>query len=282
MTLDRVLVVGCGFVGQAVATRLREASVEVVGTTTTEAKRDGLLAVCDDVVVLRGSDAAALHAAAAGVDAIVAAAGPAMARSQTPEQRAESYQDVLVDTAGSIATAPGDPHLVALSSLSVYGAAADDRSEVDEDGPLTTNPDPSPQCFQAAERRYLGTGRAAVLRCADVYGPGDPPVEDKIRMVHQYMGGSVPFRAEAYFYRVHVDDVAAAVVHALEERLVGAFNLTHAGIPARNGEVFDRVSTGLGLPPLVYRGEIESPAVPVSVARLTASGFTCSSTTPVT
>lgn len=278
--IDRVLVVGCGFVGQAVARRLRARGTHVTGTTTTPDKRDHLATVCDDVVVLRGSDAGAVAAAAAGAGAVVAAAGPAMARSQTPAQRAATYRDVLVATAESVTAAPGAPHLVALSSLSVYGAAAE-AGEVDEDAPLTANPDPSPQCFQAAERLYLATGRAAVLRCADVYGPGDPPVEAKIRMVHEHMGGSVPFRPDALFYRVHVDDVAAAVVHAVDQGLTGAFNLTHTERPAANGDVFDGVSRKLGLPPLTYRGEIEAPVVPVSVARLTASGFTCSATEPV-
>ena len=93
-------------------------------------------------------------------------------------------------------------------------------------------------------------------------------------MAHQYLGGSVPFSGEALLYRLHVDDAADAVVHVLDHRLTGLFNLTHVEVPPTNATLFDRLSAEIGKPALDYRDEIAAPTRPVSVQRLVSSGFT--------
>ncbi len=271
----KVLILGCGLVGKRLAAQLRADGHEVIGTTTTPAKVPGLQAFCDRVEVLTGSDTARVHTAAEGVDAIVVTAGPSAAQAMTVEQRQRTYRQVLVDTAESVASVPGAPYVVMLSSLSVYGDAANHLDAIDESSPLTTSSDPSPARFQEAEQVYRGAApeRLAVFRCADITGGDDPSVMDKLRMAHQVLGGSVPFHDEALFYRVHVDDVVAAVAHALKERLVGTFNLTHAEVPPAMQPYFDAMCALDGLPPLTYRNELRAPTKPVSVQALVDTGF---------
>lgn len=271
----KVLVIGLGLAGQELARQLRADGHTVVGTTTTEAKVDELKQYADDIRLLRGSDPAAVASAAQGCDAIAVCAGPAAARAMTREDRAASYREVLVDTANSVVAAPVTGPVVALSSLSVYGDAADRLDRVDEDSPVTASDDPSPQNFLAMEQVYL-TGapdRACVFRCADIYGNDDPPLAAKVKMAHEYLGGSVPFSADALLYRIDVRDVAAAMRHAIEQGLTGLFNLTHTDVPDANQAVFDAAGAAQGLPPLAYRGEIKSPSRPISVDRLLGSGF---------
>lgn len=275
----KALVIGVGLVGRHVATRLRADGHHVVGTTTTPTKVDTMREVCDEVHVLRGADRDALATAAEGCDAVVVLAGPDARRAMSVEERATTYREVLLDTAEAVvAAASPDAHVVAVSSLTVYGTAADHLDVVTEDAPVTDSPDPSPASFLAAERAYLARGRAAVLRAADVYGADDPPIEAKVKMAHDFLGGSVPFRADARFYRVHVDDVASAILTVLRERADGVYNLTHQGVPATNGELFDRVSADLGLPALIYRGEIAGTSQPISTAALRHLGFAASAT----
>jgi len=270
-----VLVIGAGLVGTEAGTRLRALGHEVAATTTTPGKVDDLLEQFDEVLVLRGSDREAVAAAMAGRDAVVVAAGPNAQRAMTPEDRAASYREILVDTAESVVAAGDAPYVVALSSLSVYGNAADHLPEVAEDSPVTDSTDPSPTMFLAMERTYLDAAgdRAVVFRCGDIFGAGDPPVEAKIAMAHQYLGGPVRFSGAALFYRLAVEDAADAIVHALENRITGLHNLTHAEVPPTNASLFDAISVAQDLPPLVYRNEIAAPTSPISVARLAESGF---------
>jgi len=273
----RVVVIGSGLVGSALGPTLRSAGHTVVGTTTTEARLAVIADRFDEVALVRGSDAAAVALLTAGADAVVVTAGPSAARAMTREDRAATYNDVLVATAESVAGVAGNALLVMCSAMSVYGDAADHLGVVTEDGPLTDSDDPSPAMFRAAEDTYrrLAGERSCIFRCADIWGPDDPPIEDKVRFAHESLGGSVPFQADALFYRVHVDDVTAAIVHAISTGLVGTFNLTCAETPRRNSEVFDAISGSQGFGPLTYRGEITGPSVPVSVGRLAASGFVC-------
>jgi nucleoside-diphosphate-sugar epimerase len=270
----RVLVLGAGLVGRELASRLTSEGHDVVATTTTPEKVEGLKEVAAEVHVLRGADTEAVAKAAAGADAVVVCVGPDARRAMSAEERRQTYDEVLVQTARSVVSAiPSTAKVVALSSLSVYGDAADGLPEVTEDSPLTDADDASPQCFQEMERTYLGHG-AVVLRCADMFGASDPPIEDKVRFAHTVLKGSVPFSGDALFYRVHVDDVIGAVQHALAHDLEGVYNLTHAEVPASNRERFDQISAEIGFGPLTYRDELKAPAAPISVARLAATGFT--------
>lgn len=271
----KVLIIGAGLVGTAAGARLRELGHDVAVTTTTPGKVAGLREQFEEVLVLRGSDAETVRAAIAGRDAVVVAAGPSAQTSMTPAERAVSYREILVETAESVVAADDAPYLVALSSLSVYGTAADHLPEVAEDAPVTDSTDPSPTMFLAMEKVYRDRAgdRACVFRCGDIFGAQDPPIEAKIAMAHQYLGGSVPFSADALFYRLAVEDAADAIVHALESRLTGVHNLTHPETPPTNAALFDAICAAQGLPALAYRNEIASPTRPISVARLTASGF---------
>lgn len=271
----RVLVVGAGLVGSAAATRLAGLGHEVTVTATSVEKVATLQERYAHATVLRGSDAATVAAAVAGQDVVVVTAGPSAQGSMTPEGRAATYRDVLVRTAENVvASVEPQTRVVALSSLSVYGDAADHLDRIDEESPLTGSEDPSPRNFIAMERIYSSLGdRATVLRCGDIFGPGDPPIAEKVAMAHRYLGGSVPFSGAALLYRLHVDDAADAVVHAVHHEISGIFNLTHAEVPPCNAALFDRLSLDQGLPALEYRGEIAAPSSPISVERLAVTGF---------
>ena len=271
----KVLIIGAGFVGSAAAQQLIDLGHEVTVTTTTEAKVAGLAEKFGNAVVLRGSDRDAVHAAVGAADAVIVTAGPSAQGSMTPEGRAKTYREILVGTAENVVSAPGNAHIVALSSLSVYGNAANHLDVVTEDAPVTDSEDPSPFNFIAMEKTYLALGeRVAVLRCGDIFGEGDPPIEDKVEMAHKFLGGSVPFSGDALLYRLQVEDAAAAAVHAVDKKINGIFNLTHHEVPPTNSKLFDTISAQKGLPALEYRDEIAGPTSPISVQKLIDTGFT--------
>jgi len=276
----RFLIVGCGLVGRVLAAQLRAEGHLVRGTTTTPDKVAALRRLCDEVLVLRGSDGPAVAAALEGCDGAAICAGPSPAQAQTPEQRRAHYHEILVGTARSIAAAKSAAPIAALSSMIVYGDADPGAARLDEDSPLRPPSDASPACFREMERIYMQQdARSCVFRLADVYGADDPPLREKVRMAHQYMGGAVPFAAGALYYRVAADDVARAMRFAFQHGLRGLYNLSHEEVPLRNRELFDAHCAAAGLPPLHYRGDLRMAQAPVSSQKLLRTGFHLQHTT---
>ena len=272
----RVLVIGCGLVGRELASQLKSDGHYVIGTTTSVDKVESLEAYCDEIRVLRGGERDKVHAAAQGCDAIAVCAGPNAKQAMTPEQRRNTYREILVETARSAASAPIDGPVVALSSLTVYGDAANHLNLIDEDAPLTDSEDASPSCFKAAEQVYRSDAptRHVIFRCSDITGGEDPPIEAKLKMAHDFFGGHVPFEDQALFYRVHQLDVVRAMKHAIYHTMNGTFNLTHEAPAPQNAEFFNAVCDQEGLPRLTFLNQIKAPAQPVSVQRLLETGFT--------
>jgi nucleoside-diphosphate-sugar epimerase len=275
----RVGVLGAGSVGVELGRRLRQDGCRVVGTSTTRAKANRVAGFFDAVRVVHGADSRAVANLLRSVDALAVCAGPRLPMDASPTQRSAAYQDAIATTAATVvaavrATGMSGP-VIALSSFAVYGSAADNLTEVTEDAPLAAALDPAPVAFQQAERHYLEglPGQACVLRCAEMYGGGDAPIELKVRLAHEILGGALPASGDALYYRVHVTDVAEAVRFAIGKPLTGVYNLTHAQQPGTVRACYDAIAAAIGLGPLTYRGEIPTPARPVSVARLAEAGF---------
>jgi nucleoside-diphosphate-sugar epimerase len=196
---NRVLVVGCGYVGSRLAALLVDEGVEVWG-----AKRDpaglptGVRPVAVDVTVPRS-----LAALPGPVDALVYAVAPG---APSPEAYRAAYVDGLRNTLASVGD--GARRLVLVSSTGVYGH--DDGRWVDEE----TSPEPAdPTARLILEGEGIAVGSripGVALRLGGIYGPG------RTRTVRQVLSGAAPcLPPNVYGNRIHRDDAAAAVRHLM-------------------------------------------------------------------
>ncbi|NBE83487.1 NAD(P)-binding domain-containing protein [Micromonospora rubida] len=267
----RYVIIGCGNVGMELARRWVSAGHHVVGTTTSPERVPELAPVCTEVAVLRGSDRAAVERATRDADAVVLTVSPRIARAFDADQRIAEYADTL--TASARTAAAAHPRVIFTSSVSVYGAGH--GALVDEATPVTDDPDASPRNFIAAEAAVLAAPRGAALRIPDVYGhPRDLDYPTRVKLAHEMLGGSVPFSADALHYRIDYRDAAAALDFVVSRDLTGVFNaVPDAAVPQTNRAVLDELCAAGGWPALTYRGEIRTPFVPISSARLRAEGF---------
>ncbi len=271
----RVLIVGVGLVGEAVAKMLMADGYEVVGTTTTPEKVERLQTFCTDVALLKGEDQEKIAAAAEGCDAIVMTVSPKFSRTTTPADRLAEYEKVCERTGKSV-TAVHERCLFA-SSFSVYGDGGEGTEPITEDSPLSSSQEPSTVCFQAAERLVLANGKGCVVRFPDVYGgENDLDYGQRLGLAHKMMGGKVPFSHDALLYRLHCLDAARSIVHALKYDLVGAFNVCLADqLPPTNKEVFDKLADENGQEKLEFLGQIKLPNRPILADKISATGFVC-------
>ena len=142
-------------------------------------------------------------------------------------------------TPSLVAALRGQPrHLTYLSTTGVYGATR----QVDERTPVS--PQTERQKLRAsAEDAVQSHGCSAlVLRPAAIYGPG--------RGVHQAMREGrfrLPRDPSRMVSRIHVDDLAAIVARALQQRFEGAYPVADE-CPATSADVARHCASLLDLP----------------------------------
>ncbi|WP_160153413.1 NAD(P)-dependent oxidoreductase [Microbulbifer sp. ALW1] len=269
----KILILGMGHVGKALAQRLKSEGHTVVGTTTTPEKVPDLSALVDEVHVLRGSEREKVAAAAQGCDQVVATVAPNVKNTRTVEERHAHYREVLVESCQNAAST-GVATLF-LSSFSVYGDGGAGTTPIDEETPTANHEEPSSLYYQSAEQEVLKGNDGCVLRFPDMYGaPGDMSFPERVKMAHSYFGGKTLFGADALLYAIHFEDVVNAVYHSITNGLKGIYNVCdNARIPATNKQVFDAICYNEGLAPLEYMNSIKAPQRKISAAKLYGTGY---------
>ena len=268
-----IFILGMGHVGKALAARLRAGGHRVSGSTTTPDKVSELQQHADSVVVLRGSESDKLAEAAQGCDAIIVTVAPNVKNTRTVEERHEHYADVLVASCHSARLAC--PHVIFLSSFSVYGDGGSGDAPVSEETPTSNSEEPSSRYYQAAEQEVLSNAQGCVLRFPDMHGaPGDLSFEQRVAMCHEYFGGKAIFSAAAPLYAIHFEDVVNAVIHALDANLQGIFNVCdNDNLPGTNKQVFDAICRNGDMPLLEFLDQIKAPLKKISAEKIYASGY---------
>ena len=269
----RILILGLGNIGRALAVQLREEGHSVRGTTTSPEKIQDLEALVDDVSVLFGHEQGKVENAARGCDVIVVTVSPDVAKSRTVEEREAHYREVLVDTCVSATRACA--RVIFASSFSVYGDGGEGDGPITETTPLTDDDEPSSKYFQAAEQAVLANDLGCVLRFPDMYGaPGDLSYPERVRLAHDHFGGKTVFDADAPLYCIHYYDVVRAIRHVIDNSLTGVFNVCDDDrLPYTNQQVFDALCDSLALPRLEFLGHIKAPNRKISARRFYATGY---------
>lgn len=193
-TIERVLVLGCGYAGAALARLARARGLDVLAHARSDAR----------VAALRAEGFAVLQQAvldetiAAHVDArthVVVAFPP------------DGSTDARI--AGSLAGA------AAITYVSSTGAYGDLRGVIDDTTPLAALAAPAAPGaasvdrsarLRGAEARYLGEG-AVVLRCPALYGRDRGLHMRILRGEH-----SIPGDGTRHLSRIHVDDLAQLIL----------------------------------------------------------------------
>jgi 2-alkyl-3-oxoalkanoate reductase len=238
MTKQAVLVLGAsGFIGRRVVAALQASSwaqpVAASRHVATDQSSDGTR-----TLRLDATDAAALDTALKSADAVVSCV-------------AGSTQDILTSGRALAAAAarPGAPRLIYLSSLAAYGSTRGNASETAE---LRGDLGDYSAAKATVEWQLAGLASVVCLRPGIVYGPRSEPWSGLIgRLLLQRRLGDLGEAGNGICNLVHVDDVAATVLRAIETSAAGgeAFNLGGPEPPTWN-EYFRLYAQALGVTPL--------------------------------
>lgn len=232
----KLLLMGVGYVGLALAKALQGKAYEIsIATTSPEKVQDFcLLASC--VYLLDSASHQSLKHALDQVEAIVVMVAPA------PQS---SYEETYLKTALHIEACLKDRvkplHIIYLSSTSVY--EGHDTEWVDETlkiSPLSSHT----QVLAEAEKIYLKHPSTCIFRLSGIYGP-ERTLEKRAL---NFSGRLVKGTGNEVTNHIHLDDIVRAILFALERHLIGVYNLTSDAHPTRD-ELYRRLCHKLQLEP---------------------------------
>jgi nucleoside-diphosphate-sugar epimerase len=200
----KIIVAGCGFVGEPLRQRLLSAGHEAVGLTLSGA---GGTEACDI------SDISAVESLACrtgGVDAIVHCAA-----SGRGGDRIGRYRSVYLEGCRNLLTVFPSATLVFTSSTSVYGQT--DGDIVDETSAASPSAETG-KILRAAEELAFESG-GKVARLAGIYGPG------RSFLLKRFLDGEAQIDGR-WINQIHRDDAASALEFLLEQTGArGLFNI---------------------------------------------------------
>jgi nucleoside-diphosphate-sugar epimerase len=221
----RLLVLGCGYAGTAVARLARARGASVVTNVRSDANAASLRAEGFDVLQRSALDASVAEHVDAATHVVVAF---------PPDGETDAR------------LAPALARAAAVTYVSSTGVYGEHRGVVDAATPLPVSPNARAARLLAAEDAYLAQ-RATVLRCPALYGRDRGLHVRVLRGAHQ-----IPGDGTRYLSRIHVDDLAQLVLASVgvterETLLVGDLE------PAPHVEVvrFICETYGVPMPPFV-------------------------------
>lgn len=201
--MPRILIAGCGYVGQATADLFQERGWNVEGWTASEESAGQLATKPYAVRAVDITDPAALSAAQEEFDVVVQCAS-------TAGGDAEKYRGIYLEGARNLLHVFSSARLIFTSSTSVY--AQRQGEIVDETSPA----DPAHEkgrILRETEERVLSRD-GIVARLGGIYGPGRSSLLRKV-----LAGGAVPEEEDDRFInQAHRDDIASGLLLLAERR----------------------------------------------------------------
>jgi len=267
-------IVGCGYVGSAVAAHFRLQGHEVVGTTTSPKRLAELCDLVDHPRIYRAGDPMADASFLEHLDGVLIAMAPTTATFEEDQYEKVYGQAVpaLVDALRQ-RQSRSPLHVSYLSSAGVYG---------DQSGAICNELTP-PDCsntanalLASAETAVLSLNdastQACVLRLGGIYGPG----KDIPSYIRSAAGQSVPKNGNHINAWIHLHDIIRGVDFAFEKRLQGIYNLVD-DLQFTRRQLSNALCDDQGLPPVIWDNHDRPGArifnARVSNARLREIGF---------
>lgn len=221
--MPRVVIVGCGFLGEVAADLLSKSGWKVLGICARPQSLPPLSSRSSEARALDITVPFAIEPAWRHVDALVHCAGPDQATT-------ESYRLVYVQGLRNAVAAFAPRRVLFTSSTSVY--AQTDGSWVDEASETRPHRETS-RILLEAEDIALNAG-GSVARLSGLYGPG------RSVLMRKFLSGEAILEGDGtrWINQIHRDDAARALVQLVEGRAnPGIYNVTDS-TPATQLEVY--------------------------------------------
>ncbi|MEM9091134.1 MAG: SDR family oxidoreductase [Cyanobacteria bacterium P01_F01_bin.53] len=261
----KVAIIGCGYVGSAVAKLWKSQGLDVLVTTTRQERVAELSEIASRVEVLTGADGDRLKAALADRQVVLLCMA---------SKRGGSYADTYLGTAKTVAKVlPDTPveQLIYTSTCTVYGEHHGAWvTEMMPPMPTTDNGKIIEQTEETLLTAASPQQKMCILRLGGIYGPG----RTLAKIYSRAAGTTRPGKGEEGTNWVHLSDIVGGIDWARQKQLSGIYNLVQDEVPMVK-DLIDRVCDRHKLAPVTWDESQPSTRknVRVSNAKIKGSGY---------
>ncbi len=261
----KAAIIGCGYVGSAVAKHWQAKGIDVLVTTTRQERVAELREIANRVEVLVASDQDRLRDVLRDRQIVLLCIA---------SKRGANYADTYLTTARTIAEVL--PHtaveqLIYTSSVSVYGEHNGAWvSELMPPLPMTDNGKVIEQTEETLLSATTPQQKVCILRLGGIYGPG----RTLEKIYSRAAGTTRPGKGDEATNWVHLNDIVGGIDWAREKQLAGIYNLVQEEVPTVR-ELIREVCDRHNLTPVQWDGGKESDRknVRVSNAKIKSTGY---------
>lgn len=246
--MQKVLIIGFGYVGSFLASHLSSCKISV--TTTSFEKKELLEKTFSSVYLYPSSNPHFLETILEEIDCLVILVAA---------KNKDLYEKTYLDTAKAIRSALVNRKkklsLIYTSSTSVYGDH--EGRKVTEESPLYPANEQA-NILRETENVYLEMQSSiinvCIFRLGEIYGPG----REISKRVVALQRKAAPGNGKQISNMIHVEDIAHAIKFAMQNELQGIFNLCDEDTYSRK-EMYDLVCNFLGLEKIAFNQD--SPSI---------------------
>ena len=246
-------IIGCGYVGLALAQRLqpRRPQLRLTLTTTSNERREELTPLADRVQMCDATEPTQLLEVLRDCNSAVFCLAPKGNRQVDANGYLHTFVDSFTCLKSLLPQLPNLQQILYTGSCSVYGDAQGDW--VDEQ----TTPEPGAghgDVLWQSEQLLTGIQdrQVCILRLGALHGPG----RDLDRRLRGLAGLERPGSGSSFSHWIHVDDAAGALEAALDGEWTGVVNVVNDE-PIRLRDLVAKSLSRQGLAPVRWLGEQE-------------------------
>jgi nucleoside-diphosphate-sugar epimerase len=269
---ENIAILGCGYVGVALADCWQAQGHFVTGTTTSRERVVPLGEIVSKAVLMKGDDMTAVESLLEGQDTLVVSVAPTGFQQADEATYAATYLSTTKNLLEALEQAPTVKQVIYLSSCSVYGDRqgqwVDETAQIDAVDHKSQVLHESEQIILQAANEYQ---KVCVLRLGGIYGIG----RELVGMFGGLAGMTMAGKGDRFVNWVHRDDIIGAIEFARLNELNGVYNLVDDSQMTVKEQV-ERVCTYYNLPPVTWdpsRLSLQRKSLQVSNQKLKAAGY---------
>ncbi len=241
----KIAIIGCGYVGKAIAQKWYSQGHQLTLTTTSSSKIVELEDFAARVEVFKTSDLSRLIQICQGQDTIVVTVG---SKGRTEENYRLAYLKTAQNLQKALADNQTVKQVIYTGSYSIVGNH--DGAWVDE-----TTPDKPPHIFAeillATEKELMKMAteqlQVCILRLGGIYGEN----REIIKIFRNAMGQTRAGDGSEYGNWSHLEDIVEGIEFARENKLNGLYNLV-SDEPMQRKVMLDKLAQIYNLPPVIW------------------------------